>query len=127
MKMIQCAMAILPLFGASTIYAGVINVNCDTGDSLAAAVSGASRGDQIMILGSCNESVVVKVDDLTLDGQDMAILDGASSFPPGPVLQVTGARGITIRNLDVQNGILGVSLSQGLTLRYPKYLCATSK
>lgn len=113
MKIIRCALAILPLFGASTIYAGVINVNCNTGDSLAAAVSSASRGDHIMILGNCNEPVVVKVDDLILDGQDMAIIDGASSFPPGPVLHVTGARGVTIRNLDVQNGILGVSLSQG--------------
>jgi len=92
---------------------GAVNVNCDQGDSLQAAVSAATPGDTIAVTGVCYETVVIATDDLVVDGQGATILDAGNAFPPQAAISVEGARGVTLKGLDVRNGLMGISLKKG--------------
>jgi len=92
-----------------------INVDCNAGDSLGQTLQQAEAGDTIRISGTCPETVTVNRSGLTLDGQGSAILDGAGSSVP--VVTVAGARGVTITNLTVQNGSLGILGLDGAAVR----------
>ena len=71
----------------------------------------AQPGDTIMITGTCNETVMVNKDGITLDGGGAAIIDGDGA--DAPVIAVYGQRNVVIRGLTVQNGRRGVFADRG--------------
>jgi len=79
------------------------NVRCDRGQSLAKALKRARPGDTILVIGTCNESVVIDTDSLTIAGDASATIDG-NGHPSEAVVLVDGARDLALRDLDVVNG-----------------------
>ena len=81
-------------------------VNCDRGENIAEVLAKAEPGDTIRVTGTCVERVSIKTDQITLDGQGAATLDGGG----GPtsefdgVVTIDGASGVTIQGFTVQNG-----------------------
>ncbi len=81
-------------------------VNCDRGENIAEVLAKAEPGDTIRVTGTCVERVSIKTDQITLDGQGAATLDGGG----GPVAEfdgvvtIDGASGVTIQGFTVQNG-----------------------
>lgn len=88
----------------------VHRVDCSSG-TIAAAMSEAQPGDTIMITGTCNETVVVDKDGITLDGGGTATIDGMDI--DASVILVKGQQNVTIKGLTVQNGLFGIHVSLG--------------
>ena len=88
-------------------------VDCSTG-TIADAMDLAQPGDTIMIAaGTCNENVVVNKDGITLAGagQDATVIDGNNT--DASVILVKGQQNVTIKDLTVQNGLIGVHAGLG--------------
>ena len=98
----------------SRIRGGTLNVDCGSGQSVAQALAaGATR---IIVRGICSESVTIDRDDVTLQGEPGASIQGPD--PDVNTVLVTGHR-VTVEGLGVgggRNGILGVGASN-LTVR----------
>ena len=80
-------------------------VDCSSG-TIAEAMSKAQPGDTIRITGTCGETVEVNKDGITLDGSGSAVIDGMDT--EGSVISVIGQQKVTIRNLTVQSGNVGI-------------------
>lgn len=113
MRKIISALTVLMAFVTSISVAEVFNVNCNAGDSITDAIAGASAGDEIIVVGTCNEAVTITIDNLSIDGQGLTVVDADSTLPPKPVILIDGARGVEIKGLEVRNGLFGVSLQKG--------------
>ena len=85
-------------------------VDCSSG-TIAEAMVQAQPGDTIMITGTCNETVMLNKDGITLDGGGTAIIDGGGADVP--VIAVYGHQNVVIRGLTVQNGQQGVLAHRG--------------
>lgn len=85
-----------------------IVVNCDTRDTLQAAVNKSREGTKIEVSGACNEHVDINKDRISLLGQPGATLSApAGSFS---IIGITG-RNVEVRNFEinatgVEDGIL---------------------
>lgn len=93
-------------------------VDCNVpGQSLSQALEMANPGDTIQISGTCQETVTITTNDLTLDGQGSAIIDGGGVNQPGVFIEgtitINGAQRVTIRGLTVQNGSDGILAIRG--------------
>lgn len=86
--------------------AQTVTVDCDAGDSIGAALQEAAPGTTIQIAGTCTESIVVTIDDITLDGQGSAVLDGEGQ--DADAITVDAARNVVITGLTVRNGSRGI-------------------
>lgn len=85
------------------------HANCvRDGSGLKKAVAHAKPGDTILVSGTCQERVTIKVGPLTIDGGGSATIDGTGVPPDTPefngVLTVDGAHGVRIRRITIQNG-----------------------
>ncbi len=93
-----------------------IVVDCGAGQTIGAALLTALPGSTLLLTGTCNETVTITTDGLTLDGQGTTVIDGGG-FPPGNVAQgvitIDGARRVTLKNLTVRNGPDGVLALRG--------------
>jgi hypothetical protein len=91
-------------------------VRCDRGKTLARALERAGEHDIIQFSGTCYESIVVKTDNLTIEGSNGATIDG-SRTPSEAVVLIDGARNLTLAGFTVQNGsdqgILATHQAQG--------------
>ena len=85
-------------------------VDCSSG-TIGEVMPAAQPGDTITITGTCNETVVVNKDGITLDGGGTAIIDGGGA--DAPVIAVYGQQNVVIRGLTVQNGQQGVMADRG--------------
>ncbi len=121
-NLLAMAVAIMVVALAGSVRAQSVPVNCDAGESLAAAVAASLPGATIAVTGTCQEKVTISTDRLTLDGGGTAILDGTGlvagdATQPDAVLgllNVVGARGVRISGLAVQNSPEnGISVQQG--------------
>jgi hypothetical protein len=83
-----------------------IPVDCKAGETVTDALLEARPGDTIRISGTCTEMVTITTDRLTLDGLGSAVLDGGGANYP--VIDIVGARSVTIMGLAVQNGFRGI-------------------
>ena len=93
------------------LIGGVTNsVDCSSG-TIAAAMSEAQPGHTITITGTCNETVVVNKDGITLDGEGSAVIDGGGAN--AAVILIKGRRNVTLKGLAVQNGLLGIHADGG--------------
>jgi parallel beta-helix repeat protein len=82
------------------------------GESLQAAVGAANPGDTINVTGTCSENVTIdnKKINLTLDGQNVATINGPDS---GIATLIVRGTNIVIRNFEITGGASGVFLRQG--------------
>ena len=86
-------------------------VDCNAGETLQSKLDAAQPGDTIEITGTCNEAVVVNKDDITLDGQGSAVIDGAGI--DRWAVDVTGRQKVTIEGLTVLNGhAVGIHITE---------------
>jgi hypothetical protein len=81
-----------------------ITVNCDRGKTIGQSLQRANPGDTIQITGTCQESLVITTDDLTLDGQGTTTIDGGGTT----VMTIDGARRVVIQGLTVRHGVEGI-------------------
>ena len=65
---------------------GVKQVHCEKGQTLTKALEKARPGDLFLVFGTCRERVVITTDQITLDGQGQAVLDGGG----GPLIELSG-------------------------------------
>lgn len=89
---------------AANGLAAVITVNCNQGGSLVNALIAALPGDRIEVVGTCNESVTISTDGITLDGAGDATIDGGGAT----ALTVDGVQRVIINGITVRNGLMGV-------------------
>ncbi|MGH8055979.1 MAG: hypothetical protein ACREOH_01890 [Candidatus Entotheonellia bacterium] len=60
----------------SPTLARTLKVNCGTGGALGPVLKKAKPGDTIRVTGTCDETVTITTDRLTLDGQGTTVIDG---------------------------------------------------
>jgi parallel beta-helix repeat protein len=89
-----------------------IAVDCSNGESLQAAVAQAAPGDQLMVSGTCSETVVVRAEAarLTLDGQRSATIEAP---PTAPNTVLILGRDITLRGFTIAGGRTGIGVFRG--------------
>ena len=86
-------------------------VDCNAGDTIQSKADAAQPGDTIMITGTCNEAIVVKKDNITLDGGGSAVIDGAGI--DRWAVDVTGRQKVTIEGLTILNGYAaGIAITE---------------
>lgn len=104
---------------ASPALASTRHVNCDVpGQTITKALKTAQPGDTIHVQGTCEETVTITTDRVTLDGGGRAILQGPGGGQPGEVshglLNIVGVQGVEIRGFTVQNSAAdGINGRQG--------------
>ena len=95
--------------------ADTIDLNCTTPDApatLEAALAMASPGDTINITGPCpGTAVTITTDDLAIVGVQDAILEGVG--PDEPVVEILGARRVSIEGVTVKGGEDGLAAIAG--------------
>ena len=99
--------------GCLVMFAGlgaadaVKTVDCASGKKLADALEKADPGDVLRINGTCHERVIIRVDRITLQGAQAAVLDGGA-VPGGgsfaAVVRIEGAQGVVLSGLTIRNG-----------------------
>jgi hypothetical protein len=103
----------------SPALGSVRHVNCNVpGQTITKALKKAQPGDTIHVQGTCEETVTMTTDEVTLDGGGEAILQGPGGGQPGDVseglLNIVGARGVEIRGFTVQHSAAdGINGRQG--------------
>jgi hypothetical protein len=103
----------------SPALGSVHHVNCDvSGQTITKALKTAQPGDTIRVRGTCEETVTITTDRVTLDGSGAAVLQGLGGGQPGDVseglLNIVGVRGVEIRGFTVQNSATdGINGRQG--------------
>src|SRR5262245_61166151 len=83
----------------------IISLDCNVGGTIGQALDQARPGDIIQVTGTCNESVLIIKDGITLDGQGTTIVNSGSSTQS--TITVDGAQRVTIQGLTAQNGDRG--------------------
>jgi parallel beta-helix repeat protein len=86
----------------------VIDVNCDEGDLIQAAIDAAAPNATILVEGNCKENILIdkSKNGLTIDGQGLASITAAGNN--GPTVSIF-TRGITIINFGAKGSINGGS------------------
>lgn len=73
--------------------------------SLAEAVEKGDKDGTIVFTGTCVGPIVIKTDGLTLSGTGTAVIDGGGK----DAVTILGAHGVRLENLEIQNGVNGIS------------------
>ena len=83
-----------------------IKVDCNKGKTIKDALKHADPGDTIRVTGVCHERITIKTNDVTLDGQGSAVIDGGggSRIEFSGVITIDGVQGVKLVGLTVQNG-----------------------
>jgi hypothetical protein len=104
---------------ASPALGNTRHVNCAVpGQTITKALKTAQPGDTIRVRGTCEETVTITTDRLTLHGIDNATIQGPGGGPAGDVseglLNVVGAQGVEIRGFTVRDSAVdGINGRQG--------------
>jgi hypothetical protein len=93
---------------ASPALGSTHHVHCDEpGQTITKALQTAQPGDTIRVRGTCEETVTITTDRVTLNGGGKAILQGPGGGQPGEVshglLNIVGVQGVEIRGFTVQH------------------------
>jgi parallel beta-helix repeat protein len=113
--------ASLASLGVSTAIAAKsksVTVDCTRGETIANALTGGNEGKPLLVVvkGVCNESVSISRDDVTLQGESGAAING-----PDPAVDTLTVRAhrVTVEDIAIgggRNGITGLGAAQ-LTVR----------
>jgi nitrous oxidase accessory protein NosD len=104
---------------ASPALGSTHGVNCAVpGQTITKALKTAQPGDTIRVRGTCEETVTITTDRVTLNGGGKAILQGPGGGQPGEVshglLNIVGVQGVEIRGFTVQHSAAdGINGRQG--------------
>jgi hypothetical protein len=79
-------------------------LDCNSGASLAHAVTHAKPADTIVFTGNCSGPVIITQDGLTLQGQGTAVIDGQKQT----AVTVRGVQNVKLVGLEVLNGLNGI-------------------
>ena len=117
-KLIAIAMAIVLLLAMAAPVAADDEIDVYPGDSIQAAIDAADEGDTIVVhAGEYHQSVVISTNDITLEGEEGAILDGDSPADTGTTLGVdairlsAGVSGVTIEGFEIRDYTAGARSS----------------
>jgi hypothetical protein len=94
-------------------------VYCDEpGQTITQALQSAQPGDTIRVRDTCEETVTITTDRVTLDGGGKTVLQGPCGGQPGDVseglLNIVGVQGVEIRGFTVQHSAAdGINGRQG--------------
>lgn len=102
---------IVPGFAAAQNSKNPLSVNCDTGQSVQNALNRVNGPSTIVVTGTCNQNIVIKKDDITLQG---GIYVGPN--PNQDTISVQGARRVSIKGATVGGARNGIVASQGGSL-----------
>jgi len=87
-------------------------IDCDKDNkTITKELENAKPGDTIRFTGTCKETITITVDDLTLEGQGPAVMDGQGADQA--VITIVGAHRVTIKDLTARNGHDGIRARQG--------------
>jgi hypothetical protein len=100
---------IVPSLEAANI--AEIKVKCDKGDSVQSALDSLTGPAIITVTGTCQENLVIKNDDITLQGGTYDAPDSERG-----TIVVQGARRVAITGVTVRGGLIGVEAYQGASL-----------
>lgn len=91
-----------------------ITLSCSPTATIQDALKGMKAGDVLLVSGACNENVVLGEgrNDITLDGQGLATINGAD--PTRTTLTIRG-RGIGIKRFTITGGQDGINVNSGGT------------
>ncbi len=94
------------LIAGPALAKDVIKVDCNKGKTIKDALKQADPGDTIRVTGVCHERITIKTDDVTLDGQGSAVIDGGGGGPIefSGVITIDGVQRVKLVGLTVQNG-----------------------
>lgn len=95
------------VLAAQPVEPRFVEIDCDAGDSLAAALATSGPATTFRVSGTCEERVTISADDVTIDGGGTAVIDAAVDAD-GPVVHVDGARRLALTGVTVQNGQHGI-------------------
>jgi hypothetical protein len=87
-------------------YAKTLQVQCGMpGQTIEKALTQADPGDTIYIQGTCTGPIIITTDYITIDGGGTAVIQGAGlAFTLfDPLIGVSGAQGVAIQSLRVEN------------------------
>ena len=109
----------------TNLYAHDLSVDCEAGDSLAAAIEQADAHTTILVHGVCNELIVIRKDGITLDGlghdgNGSATISGAGLFTGTDVVLADGAQNVALKGLTIRDGIFGLALQRGAAISLQK-------
>jgi parallel beta-helix repeat protein len=90
------------------LEAAEIKVRCDRGHSVQSALDSLTGPATLVVTGTCDENVVIKQDDVTLQGGTFVGPD-----PNQNTIWVQGARRVVITGVTVSGAGYGVAVSQG--------------
>lgn len=109
---IALAIVLLTAMALSAPVAAQTEWHVYPGDSIQAAVDAASPGDTIIVhAGEYHQSVVISTDNVTLNGERGAILDGTSPADNSTTLTGNGislSTGATIEGFEIRNYRIGI-------------------
>src|SRR3954462_11289144 len=110
MRQSICAAA---LMAALPAQAATLNVDCDAGQAVNAAVRGAKPGDTVLVSGTCKEQVSIppEVVGVTLDGQKKATIQHPGGTQASPHTLYNRGKEIIIKGFTVTGGLDGIHLS----------------
>jgi hypothetical protein len=100
---------------ADALERRTVEIDCDAGESLAAALATGAPETTYRVSGTCEERIHITADGVTIDGGGTAIID-AETDADGPVVHVDGARRLAISGITVQNGQHGILVERLATL-----------
>ena len=100
-------------FSALSASAATVNVDCDAGNSVNAAVRSAKPGDTVLVSGTCKEQVSIppEVVGVTVDGQKKTTIQHPGGNAPSPHVFYNRGKEIVIKGLTVTGGLDGIHLS----------------
>ena len=116
------------------VAARTVRVDCDKGQTIAAALEQNAPDLVIEFSGTCGEDVLIARDGVTLRGVGRAVVAGAASTPPAAAVTVQGASNVVLaafmandvdnRALEIRNGanvtvdgVTGTDSVSGIILR----------
>ena len=101
-------------FSALLANAATVSVDCDAGNTIAAALANVKPGDTVLVSGTCKEQVsfAPEMVRITLDGQKKTTIQhpGSKSAPSPHTVFIRG-KDITIKGITVVGGLDGIHLS----------------
>jgi len=116
MKIIEKMVLVLLVIGflgliVPGLEAAEIIVRCNKGESVQSALDGLTGPATIVVTGTCHENLVIKNDDVILQGGTYEAYD-----PTQATIFVQGARRVAIKSVTVKGGLFGVLASRDVYL-----------
>jgi len=98
---------------APLTHAATIAVDCDAGNTIAAALASVKPGDTVLVSGTCREHVNIapEITRITLDGQKKTTIQYPGGQQTSPHALYNRGKEITIKGFTVTGGQDGIHLS----------------